>query len=102
MAGWATTPSHCLVLPPRTIPGQPEAGIHHVVRSNSQSEVALHTHARSAGQSDIGILHARSVSQSDVGITLCQYGGQAGQHQQQQLVRGRKASPDEKEVGEVP
>jgi hypothetical protein len=36
-----------------------------------------------------------------VGITLCQYGGQAGHQQQQQLVHGRKASPDEKEVGEV-
>jgi hypothetical protein len=92
MAGWAT-PSHCL-LPTRT-PSQSEVGIL-PARAISQSEVGI-LPARVISQSEVGILHARSISQSDAGVTLCQYTGQAGQ----QLVHGRKSSPDEKEVGEV-
>ena len=108
MAGWAA-PSHCLVLPTRTA-GQSEGGILHTrsvsqseggilpIRSLSQSEGGI-LPARSLSQSEGGILHTRSVSQSDGGVAaLCQYGGQQAGHQQ--LVHGRKSSPDEKEVGE--
>ena len=107
MAGWAA-PSHCLVLPTRTA-GQSEGGILHTrsvsqseggilpIRSLSQSEGGI-LPARSLSQSEGGILHTRSVSQSDGGAALCQYGGQQAGHQQ--LVHGRKSSPDEKEVGE--
>jgi hypothetical protein len=92
MAGWATTPNQCLVLPSRST-SQSEGGIM-PVRSNSQSEGGI-LPARCHSQSDGGILHARPLSQSDGAPALCQYGGQAGQ----QMVHGRKSSHDEKEVG---